>query len=240
MARPIKLGMDYFPHDTDASGDEKVESLMMSHGPMGYTFYFILLERIYRTDNGELIISEAETRQLLARKMFITIQEFDNLLATALKKGCFDKEVYESRGALTSHGIKKRYETVNHKRLINRNKKDSATETKQKQVNNSSKTPERKVKESKVKESKSNRKLETDIPDDFIISDRVRKWAAEKGHLKLDEHLESFKLAVSAKGYRYTNWDSAFMRAVRDNWAKLKNTSTVKSQDAAGRELKYV
>ncbi|MCY6354344.1 Lin1244/Lin1753 domain-containing protein [Clostridium sp. ZS2-4] len=44
MARPKKLGMDYFPHDCDASNDERVEGLRAVHGDDGYAFYFILLE----------------------------------------------------------------------------------------------------------------------------------------------------------------------------------------------------
>jgi hypothetical protein len=47
MARPKKEGMDYFPHDTDAVNDEKIEALRLLYGNDGYAFYFILLERIY-------------------------------------------------------------------------------------------------------------------------------------------------------------------------------------------------
>jgi hypothetical protein len=237
MARPIKDGMDYFSHDTDAAGDEKIESLMLAHGPVGYTFYFVLLERIYRTPNGELNISEAETRQILARKMFITQQEFDSILPTAIKTGCFCEASYTQNGVLTSEGIKKRYQTINHKRLKNRTKIVSAAETKQKHGNNPSETPESKVKESKVKERKAVNK--TSLPADFKVSERVKLWAKEKGHSHLDEHLESFKLKAMAKKYTYVDWDAAFMGAIRDNWAKIKDDN-LKAKNAAGQELKYV
>lgn len=46
MARPLKEGMDYFPHDTDASDDEKIEALRAIYGNDGYAFYFILLDLI--------------------------------------------------------------------------------------------------------------------------------------------------------------------------------------------------
>lgn len=61
MARPLKLGLDYFPHDTDSVNDEKIEALRMLFGNDGYAFYFILLERIYRTPTFELNVSDAET-----------------------------------------------------------------------------------------------------------------------------------------------------------------------------------
>ncbi len=117
MARPRKDGLDYFPHDTDAANDEKVEALRMLYGNDGYAFYFILLERIYRTSTGEIVVSDAETKQILSRKVDVTIEKFEEMLKTALKRGCFDVERYEKDGILTSKGIKKRMEPVISKRL---------------------------------------------------------------------------------------------------------------------------
>ena len=57
MARPPKEGLDYFPHDTDAVNDEKIEALRALYGNDGYAFFFILLERIYRSPQLELPIS---------------------------------------------------------------------------------------------------------------------------------------------------------------------------------------
>lgn len=61
----------------------------------------------------------------------------------------------------------------------------------------------------------------TRIPDDFVISERVRAWAAEKGHTRLEQHLEYFAGWARAKGAEYTDWDEALMNAIRANWAKL-------------------
>lgn len=116
MARPHKEGMDYFPHDTDASSDERIEALRALYGNDGYAFYFIALERIYRTPEFELDISDAETRQILARKVGVPIDLFEKMLATAIKWGAFDRTAYETKGVLTSHGIKKRAAVVIEKR----------------------------------------------------------------------------------------------------------------------------
>ena len=78
--------------------------------------------------------------------------------------------------------------------------------------------------EKKREEKKKNR--ETSIPTNFCVSDRVKKWAKEKGYTNLEDHLEAFKLSCSAKGYKYINWDSAFMKAIRDNWAKINQGDT--------------
>lgn len=64
----------------------------------------------------------------------------------------------------------------------------------------------------------------TDMPSDFGISDRVRQWAKRKGYEhRLEDHLEAFRCKATAKGYRYADWDSALMEAVREDWANLRN-----------------
>ena len=122
MARPQKEGLDYFSHDTDAVNDEKIEALRALHGNNGYAFYFILLERIYRTNKAELDVSDAETIQILSRKVAVTTEEFMQILETAFKWKCFDREAYEKRGVLTSNGIKKRTSIVVEKRVTMREK----------------------------------------------------------------------------------------------------------------------
>ena len=62
------------------------------------------------------------------------------------------------------------------------------------------------------------------LPEDFSVSERVKTWASEKGHTRLSEHLESFKAKCLAKGYKYVDWDSAFMEAIRGDWAKLNGS----------------
>ncbi len=83
MARPHKKGLDYFPHDTDAVNDEKIEALRALYGNDGYAFYFILLERIYRTENVELDIKTEQMKRILAKKIQISKQKFEKMLSTA-------------------------------------------------------------------------------------------------------------------------------------------------------------
>lgn len=75
------------------------------------------------------------------------------------------------------------------------------------------------------KERKEGATRETTIPSDFSISERVRKWAEEKGHKSLNEHFDNFVLTAKAKNYKYIDWDSAFMKAVSSNWAKITKTN---------------
>lgn len=62
------------------------------------------------------------------------------------------------------------------------------------------------------------------LPDNFQISERVLNWAKKNNHNHLADHLEAFKLRAQAKGYRYKDWDAAFMVAIRENWGKVDLT----------------
>lgn len=75
------------------------------------------------------------------------------------------------------------------------------------------------------------------IPADFVISDRVKKWAADKGHTRMVERFDHFVSAAKARGYEYVDWDEAFMTAVRDDWAKLGKPSTASVPGGGRREL---
>lgn len=72
---------------------------------------------------------------------------------------------------------------------------------------------------------KSRAPSKTCLPADFAISERVRNWAAQKGHGNLDLHLENFVSAAKRRGYTYADWDEALMEAIRKDWAKLGHGS---------------
>lgn len=59
------------------------------------------------------------------------------------------------------------------------------------------------------------------LPTDFKISKNVQAWAAEKGIQNLPAHYEYFIDCAKAKGYQYVDWDSAFMNAIKGDWAKV-------------------
>lgn len=95
--------------------------------------------------------------------------------------------------------------------------------------------PERKGKEGKgiyppseqktcsdsMSSSRKKKTAKTPLPENFDISGEVRKWAQERGHTQLEQHLEYFIGYAKAHGAKYMNWDQAFQNAIRDDWAKL-------------------
>lgn len=223
MARPQKDGMDYFPHDSDAVNDEKIEALRVLYGNDGYAFYFILLERIYRTAEFELDISDAETIQILCRKVAITQEQFDRMLETALKRKCFDREAYELRGVLTSTGIKKRASVVQEKRETMRSKykKVSDAET---TPEIKAETPQSKGKE-RLKESKEEKSTQLKV---------VKNLYGEKVHLLESEYAK----LIAHHGEAATMQ----MIAILDNWYLTKgnkpNTSDYHTMVGVGWVLK--
>lgn len=81
----------------------------------------------------------------------------------------------------------------------------------------------REEKKKRIPNAPRSRSSKTAMPEDFGISEQVEAWAAEKGFDFLDEHLSSFRRKVAANGYKYVDWDSAFMEAIRSDWAKINN-----------------
>ncbi len=61
----------------------------------------------------------------------------------------------------------------------------------------------------------------TRCPPEFGISERVKTWAAEKGHTNLTAHLDKFMSYVKTKQPKYADWDEALMACIRDDWAKV-------------------
>ena len=81
--------------------------------------------------------------------------------------------------------------------------------------------------------------MKTTIPLNFKISDGVRAWAERKGHDHLEEHHENFVLTAQAKGYRYVDWDAAFKRAVRDDWAGISKAKTPARGSSNGKKQSH-
>jgi hypothetical protein len=144
MGAPQKIGLDYFPHDCDASQDEKIAALEGLHGLEGYAIYFKLLERIYR-QGGKLKFeegfSEAETLRILAKGFGIVEAKIREIIQTSIRVGLFDKLEWEQKKVLTSTGILKRCAQVFEKRKVDRSRLSDTTTPRELCDNNTTITP---------------------------------------------------------------------------------------------------
>jgi hypothetical protein len=223
MARPKKEGMDYFPHDTDAVNDEKIESLRFLYGNDGYAFYFILLERIYRAKEFELDISDAETIQILCRKVGVNEEKFHQILQTSLKRGCFDKEVYEERNVLTSNGIKNRSSVVVEKRVKMRDNYKGKVSDAETTPETHSETTQSKVKESKEKKSKTNKNIYAEFVS--MTEEQYSKLIQEFGEDGANERIDRLNLYKGSTGKKYKDDYLTIL-----NWERKNKQSQPKNQ----------
>lgn len=213
MARPRKEGMDYFPHDTDASNDKKIKALKMLYGNDGYAFYFILLEMIYREPNFELDISDAETIQILAKEVGINEELFMQILTTSIKRECFDSQAFHERSVLTSNGIKKRASIVIEKREKMRQSYEKSKSDKPKEDSDAetpAETPQSKSK-SKSNSNSESKEKEKELKKEY--ADYVFLTETEYGKLTEllgDDERDKYFL-------RYASWISGQKKHVQQN-----------------------
>jgi len=84
-----------------------------------------------------------------------------------------------------------------------------------------------------VSPSRKKKPAKTPLPENFGISDAVRKWALTKGYGRLEDHLEHFIGDVKAHGRTYVDWDQAFQNAIREDWAKLRTSRNGRGKNGA-------
>lgn len=116
MARPIKVGLDYFPMDCDMDQDVAVQYLEAQFGLTGFAVLVKLLMRIYR-DKGYYIEWNAREQFVFARAIGCEPRTVDQIIEAAIGEGLFDRQRYEQYGILTSRGIQSRYLEAASRRL---------------------------------------------------------------------------------------------------------------------------
>lgn len=221
MARPRKDGMDYFPHDVNATGDKKIEALRILYGNDGYAFYFILLEMIYQEPNFELDVSDAETIQILVKKTEVSQEKFNSMLETAIKRECFDRERYENDRILTSNGIKKRASVVVEKRDKMRKAYEESKSGKEKRVSDAetpTETPEETPQSKSKREVKEKKKdIKKEYADYvFLTETEYGKLTELLGDDDRDQYFLRFASWISGKTKREQQSRSAYLSIL--NW----------------------
>ncbi len=124
MARPKKIGLEYFP--LDCQMDDKIEMLEAEHDLIGFAVYIKLLQQIYQTENGELDMSIVFRWKTLGKTLGIPAENLRKMVETMLEIGLFHRKTFEERNVLTSSGVKKRIEKVDELRTKDRRRKEIA------------------------------------------------------------------------------------------------------------------
>lgn len=110
MGRPIKSGLDYFPLDTYFFEDNKVRFISAKFGHKGEIILIKLLMDIYR-DNGYFMLFDEDNALLFANSAgkTLSISLVNDVVRESVKRGLFDKAIFDKFNVLTSRGIQRRY-----------------------------------------------------------------------------------------------------------------------------------
>lgn len=157
MARPKKVGLEYFP--LDCQMDDKIEMLEAEHGMEGFGVYVRLLQYCYQQEDGSLDMSIVFRWKTLGKTLGIPAENLRKMVDTMLEIDLFDKKTFEISQKLTSNGIQKRIGKVSalrEKERLRKSEADSDTSNgfssgKQDNSDRKSTQKERKVKERESK-----------------------------------------------------------------------------------------
>jgi hypothetical protein len=209
---------------------------LIENGAAGLAVLVTVWQLIY-INEGYFIRDDDDLKLLVKKRINADVNEITDCINTCLRRNIFDEGIRKKYGVLTSKGIQRRFfDAAKKKKIVNAEEKFLLINVEgyknivfgdENSINEGGNaTKEKEDVKEKVEEKGKRQKLKTSIPENFDISKRISKWAEKNGFTNnLEKHLESFILKAKAKGYQYVDWDSAFMNAVRDDWAGLNQRS---------------
>lgn len=166
MARPEKMGLDYFNIDVDQ--EDNLSLVEAKHGISGYGIVIKLWRKIYQL-NGYYCEWEEENEYLFAKDIGVTIEQLREVVETCFKGKIFSREKYQEHKVLTSSGTQKRWKRIvtdSKRKCREIDKKYLLIEFTPEKIEftteETKKTPEENT-QSKLKETKGNKKKEETV-----------------------------------------------------------------------------
>ena len=117
MARPQKIGLDYYPTDVGIVRDIKVQKLLRYHkGPAALGVLIALFSLIY--DHGYYLDWDDDQKFVLSKDLYVNEDYIQEIIDACLGIGIFDSDLYNAHKILTSHGIQQRYVLASQRRRV--------------------------------------------------------------------------------------------------------------------------
>lgn len=229
MARPQKVGLDYFPLDVDIDQDDKVAIIEAQHGILGFSIVIKLLMKIY--SEGYYYDWTEKEQILFSKRVNVDINQVNVVINDCIKWGLFDEGLFNEHKILTSNGIQLRYfEAVKRRQKVEIAKEFLVVDSKTvktysnliivsindeeegiRKVNvdinqegegvNVNINPQSKVKKSKVKNNKENNTTKSDKGDCSSGKD-----SSKQDNGVLDEDLSKIARAFESGGFGTINF----------------------------------
>lgn len=233
MARPVKLGLDYFPTDTDILKNIKIRKLIRKYRELGFVLYLQLLTDIYR--NSYFIELSDEYIFDLADQFHKRDKTILEMIDFMVEVDLFNKDLRNSL-ILTSPSIQKRYFAVkinSYKGLEKDLLYILIPLSTEKPLVISEETPQRKGKKSKVDKSKENESINnhTHIARE---SEKIRALKAEWDQWKMemlnDEDWCATLVRYSGKGILILNNAYEIMKCFDDYIILRSSENTIQTK----------
>ena len=116
MARPPKVGLDYFPLDVNFLNDLKTKKIVRSYGAQAVAVALNVFINIYR-DNGYYAECDDDFIFLIADELKLDEEYAKKVIEKMVEVDFFDKNLYENNKILTSIGIQNRYILASGRRV---------------------------------------------------------------------------------------------------------------------------
>jgi hypothetical protein len=208
--------MEWFRHDSNANLDDKLQQVLLNYGLEGYGLYWYCIELIVNKVSADNITFELKhDARVIARNTGSTPQKVEEMMKHFVELGLFEAH---ANGLITCMKVAKRLSASATSNQYMRKIIHSINTNNDLQLPSCHRHDDIMKEENRIEEKKV---IKTSIPSDFTVSERVIRWANKKGYRDLNKHLDNFILVAQSNNYKYTDWDAAFMRAIKDNWAKV-------------------
>lgn len=113
MARPQKEGLDYFP--VDCVLNDRAKFIIAEFKVMGWGILTLLWSKIYGV-KGYYTHWDDDVALLFASECGVGVGVVKEVIAACIRRGLFDRQLYDQYGILTSVGIQKRYAEATERR----------------------------------------------------------------------------------------------------------------------------
>ena len=208
--------MEWFRHDSNANLDDKLQQVLLNYGLEGYGLYWYCIELIVNKVSKDNITFEVRhDARVIARNTGSTPQKVEEMMKHFIELGLFEN----NQGQITCMKVAKRLSASATSNPQMRQIIHNINQNNVLQLESCHRHDDVMKDKIRLEEKRVNK---TSLPKNFSISERVISWANREGHVNLQKHFDNFVLSAQSKNYTYVDWDAAFMKAIRDNWAGVQ------------------